>query len=377
VPPRKVIAVALPLLSEGEIAQVDGIRKGLDDKGYTGEVLVLGGGYETPLRHLAEQDKLAGAIGDFMGPAWLESLRRQGIALVQLGQPEQWGPVGIATVSIDLEAMAEEALDSLRAGKASSAAYLGPSGPSGSARLGAVFQTKAEAAGMAFRMIQETSGLIFGNTLRELTLPAGVLCFSDHLARLLIQTGLSIGLHAPRDLAVIGVGNSTLESLQAGIEISSFETPHWEIGRQAGRLMAGLLTGRREESIIRVIPRFHLRESSLVMKSGIDRMMAYLRGNPETEANAADLARIAGMSRRSLEKGLRASQNETPGGLLRRLRQERAEKLLRTTDLTISRVASECGYREPALFSTAFRRWTGVSPRDFRKNFLIRSSLNP
>jgi AraC-like DNA-binding protein len=79
------------------------------------------------------------------------------------------------------------------------------------------------------------------------------------------------------------------------------------------------------------------------------------------------LARIAGMSRRSLEKKLKASLGKTPGELLRKTRQERAEKLLKTTDLPITQIARECGYVEPALFSTAFKRWCGKSPRDFRR----------
>jgi transcriptional regulator GlxA family with amidase domain len=168
-------------------------------------------------------------------------------------------------------------------------------------------------------------------------------------------------------MAVIGVGNSVLETLQSGIGISSFEPPHTDIGREAGRLMAALLAGTVGTLPIRLAPRFLARESSMRSDSGIERMMSFLRGNPNTEANADELARIAGMSRRSLEKKLKASLGKTPGELLRRIRQERAEKLLKTTDLPITQIARDCGYPEPALFSTAFKRWTGKSPRDFRK----------
>ena len=263
--------------------------------------------------------------------------------------------------------MAAEALEAFRTGGVASVAFLGPSGPSGSVSLGALFREMAGRADIPFRWIQETSGLILGNALREFNLPAGLLCFSDHLARIAIQTGIGNGLQTPRDLAVIGVGNSILESLQAGMGISSFDPPYWEMGRQAGRLMAGVLAGGIDASLIRLAPKFLPRESSLRTESGIGRMMAYLRGNPDTDANAGELARIARMSRRSLEKCLKASLGNTPGTLLRKMRQERAELLLRTTELPIARVARDCGYREPALFSTAFRRWTGTSPRDFRR----------
>ena len=367
---RKIIALALPLLSEGEIKLAEGVRKGLSENNRPEEVIVLGGGYEATLRRLAEQGVLSGGIGDFMSLAWLESLGRNKVSFVQLGP---WETKGTAGVTLDLEAMAAEALEAFRTGGVASVAFLGPSGPSGSASLGVAFGKMAQRAGIPFRLIQETSEILLGNTLRELPSPAGLLCYSDHLARLAILTASRSGLKTPHDLAVIGVGNSMLESLQAGMGISSFEPPHWEMGREAGRLMAGLLSGDNTSPLSRLAPRFLARESSLRTGSGVVRMMAYLQSNPDTDANAGELARIAGMSRRSLEKRLKASHGETPGSLLRNMRRERAQQLLRTTDLPIAKVASVCGYQEPALFSTAFKRWTGYSPRDYRRG----TSLQP
>jgi AraC-like DNA-binding protein len=363
-PERGVIALALPLLSEAEIKVVEGVRKALFENNRKEEVIVLGGGYETPLRHLAERGLLVGAIGDFMGRTWLDSLQRDKISFVGLGP---WQGPDMACVMMDLETMAKEAIEVFCAEGVASVAFLGPSGPSGSTSLGAVFRKMAETAGLSFRLITETAAPILGTTLRELPLPTGLLCFSDQLARLAIQTAIRNGLQIPHDIAVIGVGNSVLETIQAGIGISSFEPPHTDIGREAGRLMAALLAGTAGAIPIRLAPRFLARESSLRSDSGITRMMSFLRGNPQTDANAAELARIAGMSRRSLEKKLKASLGETPGELLRRIRRERAEKLLKTTDLPITQIARDCGYPEPALFSTAFKRWTGKSPRDFRK----------
>jgi len=225
---KKVVALALPLLSEGEISMLEGVRKGLAEHNRPEEVIVLGGGYEAPLRQLAKHGVLAGAIGDFMSQAWLDSLCREKISFVRLGP---WGGGGTACVTLDLEAMATEALEVFRSEGVASVAFLGPSGPSGSASLGAVFREITAGVSLPFRLISDTSGPVLVNTLRELPLPAGLLCFSDHLARLAIQTGIRIGLQTPRDLAVIGVGNSMLESLQAGIGISSFEPPHSETGR--------------------------------------------------------------------------------------------------------------------------------------------------
>ena len=111
---RKIIALALPLLSEGEIKLAEGVRKGLSENNRPEEVIVLGGGYEATLRRLAEQGVLSGGIGDFMSLAWLESLGRNKVSFVQLGP---WETKGTAGVTLDLEAMAADLFRMVESGK--------------------------------------------------------------------------------------------------------------------------------------------------------------------------------------------------------------------------------------------------------------------
>jgi len=49
------------------------------------------------------------------------------------------------------------------------------------------------------------------------------------------------------------------------------------------------------------------------------------------------------------------------------MRKTRAGQLLRETDRSIAEIAAGIGYLDPVVFSRAFKRWTGFSPRDFRK----------
>ena len=114
--------------------------------------------------------------------------------------------------------------------------------------------------------------------------------------------------------------------------------------------------------------RFHERESSFHSSSGISRALAYLRNQPETNMTAGELARLAGMSRRSFEVAMRKRTGTSPGIYLQQMRRKRAEQLLGSEELAIAAVGQACGYAEPAVFSAAFRRWTGKSPREFRKD---------
>ena len=47
---------------------------------------------------------------------------------------------------------------------------------------------------------------------------------------------------------------------------------------------------------------------------------------------------------------------------------QKAAEMLATRALTVREVAHRVGYRQPAQFAKAFRRYQGVAPSDFRAN---------
>jgi AraC-like DNA-binding protein len=78
------------------------------------------------------------------------------------------------------------------------------------------------------------------------------------------------------------------------------------------------------------------------------------------------VARHLGTSPRSLQRRL-AGQNTTFRQLVDAVRLDMARVLLRETDLAVGEVARRLGYRTPSGFARAFARWTGRSPRAFRR----------
>ena len=364
---KKVIVVALPVLSEGEIELVQCVRRNLSSLGEDFEVMVLSGGYEGTLRKLADRGDLAGALGEFMSPIWLEFLINKGVHIVQLGMGAE---EKIPSVSQDINAVGNQAAQFLADSGVGFFAYLGPSGPSGSARLGESFSKSCLLRGHRISSSCELPGSVLKEFLHSLELPTGLLCATDRLARLAIIAAQESGLRIPQDIAIIGVGNSRMESLYAGIGISSFEIPFQEIGRKAGTLMAQLIRGIPiAERSVRIMATLHERESSMRSPSRVARALAHLRSNPGTRMNAGELARFSGMSRRAFENAVLAECGRSPGALLQEMRQSRAEKLLREGNLKIAEVCRECGYEEASVFSSAFRRWTGKSPREYQKKY--------
>lgn len=94
-------------------------------------------------------------------------------------------------------------------------------------------------------------------------------------------------------------------------------------------------------------------------------LRAYL---PDGSPGIEHAARLAGTSVRTLQRRL-GEQGVTYSDLLDDLRHDLAIYLLRDQRRTVSEVSQELGYRDPAIFTRAFRRWTGRTPSSFRNDF--------
>ena len=98
-------------------------------------------------------------------------------------------------------------------------------------------------------------------------------------------------------------------------------------------------------------------------------LRAYL---PDGAPDIKLAARLTATSVRTLQRRLK-EQGLTYAQLLEDLRHDLAIRLLRDPDLTAAEVTQELGYRDPAIFTRAFRRWTGQTPSEFRRSVSVPS----
>jgi AraC-like DNA-binding protein len=77
------------------------------------------------------------------------------------------------------------------------------------------------------------------------------------------------------------------------------------------------------------------------------------------------VAAASGLSVRTLQRHL-AEAGLTYSKLVDQVRFKRATALLQQPNAKLLEIASELGYTDPANFARAFRRWSGVSPREYR-----------
>jgi AraC family transcriptional regulator len=80
----------------------------------------------------------------------------------------------------------------------------------------------------------------------------------------------------------------------------------------------------------------------------------------------AHIATMCGMSRRHLMRAFRQETGQTVGEYVKQLAMDKARQLLEDTDQPVNAIASSVGFSSAAAFSTAFKRATGDSPRNYR-----------
>ena len=81
------------------------------------------------------------------------------------------------------------------------------------------------------------------------------------------------------------------------------------------------------------------------------------------------LARAAGVSKFHFLRCFTAVYGRTPAAYLTERRIERAQDLLRATNLTVTEVGLLVGYRSLGSFSTRFKELVGVSPSGYQAAF--------
>jgi AraC-like DNA-binding protein len=100
----------------------------------------------------------------------------------------------------------------------------------------------------------------------------------------------------------------------------------------------------------------------------IGRALKAIHEHPAYPWTVAQLAARASMCRSSFAPKFKEFVKMTPLDYVTAWRIYRAQKLLRTEEQSLHDVAANSGYQSEAAFCKAFKRTTGLSPGQFRKN---------
>ncbi len=108
----------------------------------------------------------------------------------------------------------------------------------------------------------------------------------------------------------------------------------------------------------------HLESGHTGLAAALERVRADV-GRPW---RVAELAGIAGMSVRQLERLARRTLDLSPQRLVQRLRLEHAVQAIVATDRSLGEIAAECGFYDQSSFTKQFRSVLGVTPGAYRRH---------
>ncbi|EDY47425.1 transcriptional regulator [Streptomyces clavuligerus] len=103
----------------------------------------------------------------------------------------------------------------------------------------------------------------------------------------------------------------------------------------------------------------------------VEELRHYVTRNIGEQLTAADLAAHAHVSERQLNRIFKAELGMTPSAYIESARVEMARNQLESTDVTLDRIVSTCGFGTTDTLIRAFRRRLGTTPTEYRLRFRV------
>jgi len=103
------------------------------------------------------------------------------------------------------------------------------------------------------------------------------------------------------------------------------------------------------------------------LRAGVLRAVQLLEARCDDPPNSTEMARAAGLSLSHFHRVFKNVVGETVASHVTRLRIERAASILTYSSWLISDIALACGYQSQANFGRDFKKFYGLSPKEYRK----------
>jgi LacI family transcriptional regulator len=202
--------------------------------------------------------------------------------------------------------------------------------------------------------------------------PAAVLACNDRLAWMVGLQCKYLKLRVPEDVAIVGVDNDVIMCQLCHPPLSSVATSSVRIGYEAAALLDRMLAGEPPpaQPIIVAPNGVITRQSSDILAIEdplVVEALTFIRAHACDGANVETVVRELAISRRRLEQRFQQVLGRTPAAEIRRVRVERACRLLANTEVSLGAVAFEAGFADAPRLTKVFRREMGTTPSEFRQ----------
>jgi AraC-like DNA-binding protein len=110
-----------------------------------------------------------------------------------------------------------------------------------------------------------------------------------------------------------------------------------------------------------------LSEKRSAKEEHVKKALEYITMNYSRKISITEIARNVGLDRSYLYSLFNEYVNASPQEYLISFRMEKAGDLMHAPSLAIGDIARSVGYEDPLMFSKAFKKLKGLSPREYRK----------
>ena len=215
--------------------------------------------------------------------------------------------------------------------------------------------------------------------LQRLPKPVGVICGQTGGGGYLIRVCHALGLRVPEDVAVLGTDDTDL-SLASTPTLTSVVPAGETIGFEAMRVLQRMMLGQpapRETVRVKAMG-LHVRQSTGLKRAEICDIAAAMEYINQHACRGISVSQLIEetqhVSRWTFQKHFQAATGRTAGDVIRQRQFQEARRLLRTTELSITLIAEQCGFSASNEFARAFRAAERRSPSTYRKEARVRTS---
>src|SRR5215469_2779197 len=206
------------------------------------------------------------------------------------------------------------------------------------------------------------------HTIQSLRYPLGIFCYNDCVAADIVDACIEAGIQIPDQVAVLGVDNDPVICDCVQVPLSSvrhdLEGMAYEAAALLDRLIDGLSPPKTPK---RITPKGVVTRKSTeilaVENPAVAQALGFIQTNFAKPNLSVDVIVAHGqVPRRSLERAFRAEFGRTILHEILRVRTNHAQKLLETSNQSITGIATSSGFTSINHFYRVFRECTGQTP---------------
>ena len=242
-----------------------------------------------------------------------------------------------------------------------------------------------------------------GHWLTTLPRPVAIMACYDFQAQQVLDACRQSRIAVPESVAVLGVDDDRLICELAEPSLSSIIQDTHATGYEAARLLDEMMDAQikvsrpqhpsnnhhsldrsnypRGKSLSKLTtttdPPLLTKPLGIMVRESTDTLaiddheiseaLQYIRRHAHANIRVADVLKTLSLSRRSLEHRFKKLVGRTPHEEIQRVRLNSVKRLLSETELSIAAIAERSGYEHGEYMTAVFRRVTGLTPTEYRR----------